>query len=65
MEYSKIEYLLPDEIEKRSFEIIGEELLKRDICIPKEEGPIIKRVIPAQTLIMPKHSAFLRARLQS
>lgn len=40
-----IEYLLPEEIEKRSFEIIGEELLKRGICIPKEEEPITRRVI--------------------
>lgn len=41
----KIEYVLPDEIEKRSFEIISEELLARNISIPKEEEPIVKRVI--------------------
>lgn len=40
-----IEYVLPGEIEKRSFEIIGEELLKRNIHIPKEEEKIVKRVI--------------------
>ena len=45
MEHSKIEYLLPEEIEKRSFEIIDEELLKRGICLPAEEAMIIKRVI--------------------
>ncbi|MBD5521397.1 MAG: precorrin-8X methylmutase [Lachnospiraceae bacterium] len=41
----KIEYLLPEEIEKRSFEIISAELLERGICIPKEEEAITKRVI--------------------
>ena len=45
MEHSKIEYLPPEEIEKRSFEIITEELLKRDISLPKEEELITKRVI--------------------
>lgn len=45
MENSKIEYLLPVEIEKRSFEIISAELLERGICIPKEEEAITKRVI--------------------
>ncbi|MDE6662641.1 MAG: precorrin-8X methylmutase, partial [Lachnospiraceae bacterium] len=45
MENSKIEYLLPEEIEKRSFEIISAELLERGICIPKEEEAITKRVI--------------------
>ena len=45
MEHSKIEYLPPEEIEKRSFEIIAEELLKRNISIPKEEELITKRVI--------------------
>ena len=45
MEHSKIEYLPPEEIEKRSFEIITEELLMRNISIPKEEELITKRVI--------------------
>lgn len=45
MEYSKIEYLPPEEIEKRSFEIITEELTKRGISLPKEEELITKRVI--------------------
>ena len=45
MEHSKIEYLLPEEIEKRSFEIITEELLMRNISLPKEEELITKRVI--------------------
>ena len=45
MEHSKIEYLPPEEIEKRSFEIITEELLKRNIRLPKEEELITKRVI--------------------
>lgn len=47
MEYSKIEYLPPEEIEKRSFEIVTEELIKRNISLPKEEELITKRVIHA------------------
>ena len=45
MEHSKIEYLLPEEIEKRSFEIISEELSQKGIELPAEEEMIIKRVI--------------------
>lgn len=41
----KIERLLPKEIEKRSFEIITKELLKRGISLEKEEEMITKRVI--------------------
>lgn len=40
-----IEYLLPDEIEKRSFEIIEEELRGRGIVLPAEQADITKRVI--------------------
>lgn len=40
-----IEYVLPKDIEKRSFEIIGEELLKRNIILNKEQEPVTKRVI--------------------
>lgn len=35
----------PQEIETKSFEIIGEELKKRGIMIPKEQEPVTKRVI--------------------
>lgn len=42
---SKIEHLLPEEIEKRSFEIITEELWKRGISLPAEQEMITKRVI--------------------
>lgn len=45
MGHPKIEYLLPKEIETRSFEIIGEELLQRGIQIPQEEEAIVKRAI--------------------
>ncbi len=45
MEHSNIEYVLPGEIETRSFEIIGEELAQRNIHIPKEQEAIVKRVI--------------------
>lgn len=40
-----IEYVLPEEIEKRSFEIITVELAQRNIVIPQKEAHIIKRVI--------------------
>ncbi len=40
-----IEFVLPTEIEKRSFEIIGDELTGLGITIPEEEAPITKRVI--------------------
>ena len=42
---SKIDHLLPEEIEKRSFEIITEELRKRGIILPSEQEMITKRVI--------------------
>ena len=42
---SKIERLLPEEIEKRSFEIISEEFKKRGIVLPTEQEMITKRVI--------------------
>lgn len=41
----KIEHLLPEEIEKRSFEIIAQELEQRGIVLPVEEEPITKRTI--------------------
>lgn len=41
----KIEYVLPEEIEKRSFAIIGEELAQRGIELPAQEEFITKRVI--------------------
>jgi len=45
MEDLKIEYLPPEEIEKRSFEMITEELIKRGIYLSKKEELITKRVI--------------------
>ncbi|SDI99315.1 precorrin-8X methylmutase [Lachnospiraceae bacterium G41] len=41
----KIERLLPSDIEKRSFEIIGEELNKLGIVLPAENESVIKRAI--------------------
>lgn len=41
----KIEYLLPGEIERRSFEMISEELQKRGIELPADQAPVTKRVI--------------------
>lgn len=41
----RIEHILPEEIEKRSFEIISEELNERGIELPEEEAMITKRVI--------------------
>ena len=43
--YGNIEYVLPGEIEKRSFAIIGEELKERGIVLPPEQEPVTKRVI--------------------
>ena len=40
-----IEYILPTEIEHRSFEIITSELSSMGIIIPEDEAPITKRVI--------------------
>ncbi len=42
---NRIEHLLPEEIEKRSFEIISQELESRGIRLPKDEEMITKRVI--------------------
>ena len=41
----EIEYVLPMEIEERSFEIIGKELQDMGITLDKEQEPITKRVI--------------------
>ncbi len=41
----QIEYLLPSEIEKRSFDMIGDELNKRGIVLPKSQEKVTKRVI--------------------
>lgn len=41
----KIEHYLPEEIEKRSFEIIAKELFELGIELPANEAPVTKRVI--------------------
>lgn len=40
-----IVFVKPGDIEKRSFEIIGQELEQRGITLPAEEEPVTKRVI--------------------
>lgn len=40
-----IEHVLPEDIERRSFEIISEELKNRGISLPKETEMVTKRVI--------------------
>ena len=45
-----IEYLLPQEIERRSFEIISEELRERGIQIPPDQESITKRIIDTTAL---------------
>ena len=59
----QIEHVLPQDIEKRSFEIISEELKERGIVLPKEEEMITKRVIHtsadfdyAQTMTYSEHA---------
>ena len=58
-----IEYVLPGDIEKRSFEIIGEELKERGIVLPFDQEPVTKRVIHtsadfdyAETLVYSKNA---------
>ncbi|MCR5255070.1 MAG: precorrin-8X methylmutase [Acetatifactor sp.] len=41
----KIDHIAPGDIEKRSFEIIGEELEKMGIMIPEDKAFLIKRAI--------------------
>lgn len=41
----ELENVLPMDIEKRSFEIISEELEEKGIVLPEDYAPIIKRVI--------------------
>lgn len=41
----KTEFVLPGEIEKRSFEIIASELKERNIVLDKEKAPVICRAI--------------------
>ena len=41
----ELEYVLPSEIEKRSFEIIEEELKNRNLILPEQEKPVTMRVI--------------------
>lgn len=67
---SKIERLLPEEIEKRSFEIITEELKKRGIVLPAEQEMITKRVIHtsadfdyAHTLVYSKEAVLIAKEL--
>ena len=67
---SKIEHLLPEEIEKRSFEIISEELDRRGIKLPKDEEMVTKRVIHTsadfeytQTLMYSKDSVAVAKKL--
>lgn len=43
----KIEFVLPSEIEKRSFQIIEKELTERGIVLPEEQKMITMRVIHA------------------
>ncbi len=42
---NELEFVLPEEIEKRSFEIISEELKERNILLKKDQEMVIKRVI--------------------
>lgn len=58
-----IEYVLPGDIEKRSFEIISRELEARNIVLPKDQELVTKRVIHtsadfdyAQTMTYSEHA---------
>ena len=41
----KIEFVAPMDIEKRSMQIIGEELNRRGIHLDPEEDPVVRRAI--------------------
>ena len=41
----KIEHVAPEDIEKRSFEIISEELERRGAAIPADKAFVVKRAI--------------------
>ncbi len=43
-----IEYVRPQDIEKRSFAIISQELEEKGIVLPKEQELVTKRAIPYQ-----------------
>ncbi len=43
--HPEIEHILPGDIERRSFEIIGQELAARGMVIPAAEDPVTRRVI--------------------
>ena len=67
---SRIEHLQPEEIEKRSFEIITEELRRRGIALPEEQANITKRVIHTtadfdytQTLCYSEHAVSIAKKL--
>lgn len=67
---SKIERLLPEEIEKRSFEIITEELRQRGISLPSDQEMITKRAIHtsadfdyANTLVYSKNAVSIAKEL--
>lgn len=61
-----IEFVLPEEIEKRSFEIIGQELKERGIRLNPAEESVTKRVIiQARILSMRIHYATLKMRWRS
>lgn len=58
-----IEHILPGDIEKRSMEIIGEELAARGITLDPEQDPVIRRAIHtsadfdyAETLIFSEYA---------
>ena len=42
---NEIEYIQPEEIEKRSFEIIERELRQQGITLPRDQASVTKRVI--------------------
>lgn len=69
----EIEYIKPNEIEKRSFEIIANELKEMNIVLPPDEDMITRRVIHtsadfgyAKTLVYSKNApAILKGLLKS
>ena len=56
----ELENVLPSEIEKRSFEIITEELTQSGIVLNPEKAPVIKRCIHTSADLIMRRTLYFR-----
>ena len=56
----ELENVLPSEIEKRSFEIITEELTQSGIVLDPEKAPVIKRCIHTVQILIMRRTLYFR-----